>query len=691
MTAEITKDKYRNIGIMAHIDAGKTTTTERVLYYTGKEHKIGEVHDGAATMDWMEQEQERGITITSAATTCFWKDHRINIIDTPGHVDFTIEVERSLKVLDGAVAVFDGVAGVEPQSETVWRQADKYKVPRMCFINKLDRTGANFFMCVDMIRERLGAKPLLLQLPIGLEADLKGIVDLVKMKGVIWNDESLGAKFEEVEIPENLKEEAEKYRKELVETAVEQDEDLMAAYLDGKDILEDDLKKCIRKGTLDFSFVPIVCGSAFKNKGVQPLLDAVVDYLPSPLDIGEIKGTKPGTEDEIVRKFGNSEPFSALAFKVANDPFVGSLTFIRIYSGTLNAATGVMNTSKDKEERVGRMLLMHANDREDIKTASTGDIVALAGLKHTITGHTLSDPSNPILLEPMDFPDPVIEIAVEPKTKADQEKMGEALARLAKEDPSFRVSSDNESGQTIIKGMGELHLDIIVDRMKREFKVEANIGAPQVAYRETIQGTATVDYTHKKQSGGAGQFAKVKLSVEPLEPGKGREIENIVKGGSIPKEFIPGVEKGIEGVADSGILAGFPMLDYKVTIIDGLHHDVDSSVLAFEIAGRMGFKEACTKAGLKLLEPIMKVEVVTPEDHMGDVIGDLNSRRGQIGSTDKRGNATVINAMVPLANMFGYVNNLRSMSQGRAQYTMTFDHYEKVPQNVQDEVTKKLA
>ena len=691
MTTEISKDKYRNIGIMAHIDAGKTTTTERVLYYTGKEHKIGEVHDGAATMDWMEQEQERGITITSAATTCFWNEHRINIIDTPGHVDFTIEVERSLKVLDGAVAVFDGVAGVEPQSETVWRQADKYKVPRMCFINKLDRTGANFFMCVDMIRERLGAKPLLLQLPIGLEADLKGIVDLVKMKGVIWNDESLGAKFEEVDIPENLKAEADKYRKELVETAVEQDESLMESYLDGKEISEVDLKKCIRKGTLSFSFVPIVCGSAFKNKGVQPLLDAVVDFLPSPLDIGEIKGTKPGTEEVIIRKFGNSEPFSALAFKVANDPFVGSLTFIRIYSGTLNTASGVMNSSKDKEERVGRMLLMHANDREDIKTASTGDIVALAGLKHTITGHTLCDSSNQILLEPMDFPDPVIEIAVEPKTKADQEKMGEALARLAKEDPSFRVSSDNESGQTIIKGMGELHLDIIVDRMKREFKVEANIGAPQVAYRETIQGTATVDYTHKKQSGGAGQFAKVKLSVEPLAPGKGREIENIVKGGAIPKEFIPGVEKGIEGVADSGILAGFPMLDYKVVIIDGLHHDVDSSVLAFEIAGRMGFKEACTKAGLKLLEPIMKVEVVTPEDHMGDVIGDLNSRRGQIGSTDKRGNATVINAMVPLANMFGYVNNLRSMSQGRAQYTMTFDHYEKVPQNVQDEVTKKLA
>ena len=691
MDKEILKDKYRNIGIMAHIDAGKTTTTERILYYTGKEHKIGEVHDGAATMDWMEQEQERGITITSAATTCFWNDHRINIIDTPGHVDFTIEVERSLKVLDGAVAVFDGVAGVEPQSETVWRQADKYKVPRMCFINKLDRTGANFFMCVGMLKERLGANPLLLQLPIGIESDLKGVIDLVKMKGIVWNDESLGAKFDIVEIPADLKSEADKYRKELVEMAVEQDEKLMEAYLEGKEISETDLKKCIRKGTLNFSFVPVICGSAFKNKGVQPLLDAVVDYLPSPLDIGQITGTKPDSEDEIVRKFSNTEPFSALAFKVANDPFVGSLTFIRIYSGTLNAGTGVLNTTKDKEERIGRMLLMHANNREDIKSASTGDIVALAGLKYTITGHTLCDSSNPIVLEPMDFPEPVIEIAVEPKTKGDQEKMGEALARLAKEDPSFRVSSDNESGQTIIKGMGELHLDIIVDRMKREFKVEANIGAPQVAYRETIQGTATVDYTHKKQSGGAGQFARVKLSVEPQLPGKGRAVENLIKGGAIPKEFIPGVEKGIEGVADSGILAGFPMLDYKVTLLDGLHHDVDSSALAFEIAGRMGFKEACTKAGLKLLEPIMKVEVVTPEDHMGDVIGDLNSRRGQIGSTDKRGNATVINAMVPLANMFGYVNTLRSMSQGRAQYTMSFDHYEKVPQNVQDEVTKKLA
>src|SRR6056300_1867012 len=659
MQQDISKDKYRNIGIMAHIDAGKTTTTERVLYYTGKEHKIGEVHDGAATMDWMEQEQERGITITSAATTCFWRDHRINIIDTPGHVDFTIEVERSLKVLDGAVAVFDGVAGVEPQSETVWRQADKYKVPRMCFVNKLDRTGANFFMCVDMIRERLGAKPLLLQLPIGLESDLQGVVDLVKMKGVVWDDESLGAKFNEVEIPADLKEQADKYRQELVETAVEQDEALMEAYLEGKEISEEDLKKCIRKGTLSFAFVPIVCGSAFKNKGVQPLLDAVVDFLPSPIDIGEIKGTKPGTEDQLTRKFSNSEPFAALAFKVANDPFVGSLTFIRIYSGTIKTGTAVYNTSKDKEERVGRMLLMHANSREDIKEANAGDIVALAGLKNTITGHTLCDENNPVLLEPMEFPEPVIEIAVEPKTKADQEKMGEALGRLAAEDPSFRVTSDEESGQTIIKGMGELHLDIIVDRMKREFKVEANVGAPQVAYRETLENASEVEYTHKKQSGGAVQFEKVKLLVETQEPGKGRAVESKIKGGAIPKEFIPGVEKGIETVSDSGILAGFPMIDYKVTILDGLHHDVDSSVLAFELASRSCFKEACTKGGLKLLEPVMRVEVVTPEDYMGDVIRDLNSRRGQISTQEQRGNATVITAMVPLANMFGYINNLR--------------------------------
>ena len=691
MTKKYTLDKYRNIGIMAHIDAGKTTTTERILYYTGKSHKIGEVHDGAATMDWMEQEQERGITITSAATTCFWRDNRINIIDTPGHVDFTIEVERSLKVLDGAVAVFDGVAGVEPQSETVWRQADKYKVPRICFINKLDRTGADFFRCVDMIKERLGAKPLVLQIPVGMEADLKGIVDLVKMKAVIWQNEDLGAKFDLVDIPSELKEQADKYRKELVETAVEEDEKLMEDYLNGKEPSEIDLIKCIRKGTLGFNFVPITTGSAFKNKGVQPLLDAVIDFLPSPKDLVSIEGTKLGSEEKIQMKFADSEPFSGLAFKVANDPFVGSLTFVRIYSGTLKSGTAVYNSSKEKTERVGRMLLMHANSREDIKEATAGDIVALAGLKHTITGHTLCEESNPVLLEPMEFPDPVIEIAVEPKTKADQEKMGEALGRLAKEDPSFRVTSDEESGQTIIKGMGELHLDIIVDRMKREFKVEANIGAPQVAYRETILGSSEVTYIHKKQSGGAGQFAKVTLLVEPLEAGKGREIENKIKGGAIPKEFIPGVEKGVESVADSGILAGFPLIDYKVTILDGLHHDVDSSVLAFEIASRMCFKDACNKAQLKLLEPIMKVEVVTPEDFMGDVIGDLNSRRGQVGSTEPRGNATAIQATVPLANMFGYINNLRSSTQGRAQYTMQFSHYDKVPQNVQDEVTKKLA
>ncbi len=686
-----TLDKYRNIGIMAHIDAGKTTTTERVLYYTGKSHKIGEVHDGAATMDWMEQEQERGITITSAATTCFWQDHRINIIDTPGHVDFTIEVERSLKVLDGAVAVFDGVAGVEPQSETVWRQADKYKVPRICFVNKLDRTGADFFRCVDMIRDRLGAKPLPIQVPIGIESSLTGVVDLVKMKAQVWKNEALGAEWEYKDIPEDLKEISQKYRTELVEMAVEQDEQLMESYLNGDEIKEEDLIKCIRKGTLNFSFVPILTGSAFKNKGVQPLLDAVINYLPSPIDIGSIKGTKPDSEEEIEMKFEDGAGFSALAFKVANDPFVGSLTFIRVYSGTIKTGTGIYNSSKEKEERVGRMLLMHANSREDIKEANAGDIVALAGLKYTITGHTLCDEEKPVLLEPMEFPDPVIEIAVEPKTKADQEKMGEALGRLAKEDPSFRVTSDEESGQTIIKGMGELHLDIIVDRMKREFKVEANVGAPQVAYRETLENASEVEYTHKKQSGGAGQFAKVKLLVEPQEPGAGRSVESKIKGGAIPKEFIPGVEKGIETVSDNGILAGFPMIDYKVTILDGLHHDVDSSVLAFELASRACFKEACTKGTLKLLEPVMRVEVVTPEDYMGDVIGDLNSRRGQISTQEQRGNATVITAMVPLANMFGYINNLRSMSQGRAQYSMFFDHYSKVPQNVQDEVTKKIA
>ncbi len=683
--------KYRNIGIMAHIDAGKTTTTERILYYTGKSHKIGEVHDGAATMDWMEQEQERGITITSAATTCFWQDHRINIIDTPGHVDFTIEVERSLKVLDGAVAVFDGVAGVEPQSETVWRQADKYKVPRICFVNKLDRTGADFFRCVEMIKDRLGAKPLVLQVPVGIESSLTGVIDLVKMKAQIWKNEALGAEWEYKEIPDDLKEISNKYRTELVELAVEQDEKLMESYLNGDEIKEEDLIKCIRKGTLSFDFVPVLTGSAFKNKGVQPLLDAVVNYLPSPEDISSIKGTKVGSDEEVEMKFQDNSPFSALAFKVANDPFVGSLTFIRVYSGTIKSGTSIYNSSTDKEERVGRMLLMHANSREDIKEANAGDIVSLAGLKNTMTGHTLCNKDKPVLLEPMEFPDPVIEIAVEPKTKGDQEKMGEALARLAKEDPSFRVSSDEESGQTIIKGMGELHLDIIVDRMKREFKVEANVGAPQVAYRETIEKSAEFEYIHKKQSGGAGQFAKVKLLIEPQEPGKGRLVESAIKGGAIPKEFIPGVEKGIETVSDSGILAGFPMIDYKVTIVDGLHHDVDSSVLAFELASRACFKEACTQGGLKLLEPIMRVEVVTPEDYMGDVIGDLNSRRGQINTQDQRGNATVITAMVPLANMFGYINSLRSMSQGRAQYSMFFDHYSKVPQNVQDEVTKKVA
>ena len=581
--------------------------------------------------------------------------------------------------------------GVEPQSEAVWRQADKYKVPRICFVNKLDRTGADFFNCVEMIKDRLGSKPLVIQIPVGIEASFKGVVDLVKMKAVLWKEEKLGAEFEYVEIPTDLKKQAEKYRKELLETAVEQDEKLMEDYLNGKEISESDLISCIRKGGLKFDFVPVLTGSAFKNKGVQPLLDAVVNYLPSPKDIGSIKGTKPNSKDEVKRKFDDNEPFSALAFKVATDPFVGTLTFIRIYSGTLKAATGIYNTTRDKEERVGRMLLMHANSREDVKEAHTGDIVALAGLKYTITGHTLSDEDNPIVLEPMEFPDPVLEIAVEPKTKADQEKMGEALGRLAREDPSFRVTSDEESGQTIIKGMGELHLDIIIDRMKREFKVEANIGAPQVAYRETILRSANNTYIHKKQSGGAGQFAKVELSVEPLPPGQGREIENKIKGGAIPKEFIPGVEKGIESVADSGILAGFPIIDYKVTILDGLHHDVDSSVLAFEIASRFCFKEACTKGTLKLLEPVMRVEVITPEDYMGDVIGDLNSRRGQVSTTDKRGNATVISAMVPLANMFGYINNLRSMSQGRAQYSMFFDHYEKVPQNVQDEVTKKMA
>ena len=684
-------ERYRNIGIMAHIDAGKTTTTERVLYYTGRSYKIGEVHDGAATMDWMEQEQERGITITSAATTCFWNDHRVNIIDTPGHVDFTIEVERALRVLDGAVAVFDSVAGVEPQSETVWRQADKYHVPRICFINKMDRIGADFYRCVDMIIDRLGATPLVLQMPLGAESEFAGIVDIMQMKAIRWLDESLGAEFEIIDIPDNLKAKAEEYRAQMIETAVEQDDDAMEAYLEGNEPDEATLKACIRKGTIAGAFVPVTCGSAFKNKGVQPLLDAVVDFLPSPLDVGAVNGVAMDGETPIKRNPSDEEPFAGLAFKVMNDPFVGTLTFVRVYSGVLETGTSAQNTVKDQRERVGRMLLMHSNSREDIKEARAGDIVAIAGLKNTTTGDTLTDPTKQVILERMEFPDPVIEVAVEPKTKGDQEKMSTALQRLAAEDPSFRVSVDHESGQTIIKGMGELHLEILVDRMRREFKVDANVGAPQVAYRETITKTAEIDYTHKKQTGGSGQFARVKMTFAPAETGEGFVFENKVVGGNIPKEYIPGVEKGLNSSKDTGVLTGFPVIDFKVTLTDGASHDVDSSVLAFEIAARAAFKEGMQKAGPRLLEPIMKVEVVTPEDYMGDIIGDLNSRRGQVGGMDQRGNARVIDAMVPLANMFGYVNTLRSMSQGRAQYTMQFDHYEQVPQAVADEVRASLA
>jgi elongation factor G len=684
-------ERYRNIGIMAHIDAGKTTTTERVLYYTGRSYKIGEVHEGTATMDWMEQEQERGITITSAATTCFWEDHRINIIDTPGHVDFTIEVERSLRVLDGAVAVFDSVAGVEPQSETVWRQADKYGVPRICFVNKMDRTGADFKRCVAMMVDRLGANPAVLQLPIGVEADFIGLVDLVRMKALRWRDETLGAEFDLVDIPADMLDEAQTYRATLVEQAVEQDDDALAAYLDGEEPDEATLKRCIRKGTIAGTLIPVLCGSAFKNKGVQPLLDAVVEYLPSPIDVAAINGVKMNSDEPVVRKCSDDEPFAALAFKIMSDPFVGSLTFVRAYSGVLNTGTMVLNSVKDNRERAGRMLLMHANHREDVKEIRAGDIVALAGLKNTTTGDTLCDPQHPVVLERMEFPEPVIEIAVEPKTKGDQEKMGQALARLATEDPSFRVSVDHESGQTVIKGMGELHLEIIVDRMKREFKVDANVGAPQVAYRETITRPAEIDYTHRKQTGGSGQYAKVKIRFEPLPPGSGFVFENEVVGGTVPKEFVPGVEKGLKGAAENGIIAGFPMIDFKAELFDGDYHDVDSSALAFEIAARAAFKEGIVKAAPRLLEPVMRVEVVTPDDYMGDVIGDLNSRRGQVTGMDSRGNARVINAMVPLANMFGYVNQLRSMSQGRAQYTMHFDHYEQVPPAISDEVRAKMA
>ena len=684
-------ENYRNIGIMAHIDAGKTPTTERVLYYTGRSHKIGEVHDGAATMDWMEQEQERGITITSAATTTFWKDHRINIIDTPGHVDFTIEVERSLRVLDGAICVFDSVAGVEPQSETVWRQANKYNVPRMCFVNKMDRTGANFYRCVDMIKERLGSIPLVTQLPLGVEADFLGIIDLITMKQLKWKDETLGAEFDSEDIGEDLKITSEKYREQLIELAVEQDDVAMEAYLEGQEPSEDVLKKCIRKGTINGSFVPVLCGSAFKNKGVQPMLDAVIDYLPSPLDLPPVKGINPKDDTEMSRELKDEEHFSALAFKIMNDPFVGTLTFCRVYSGTVETGTSVLNTVKDNKERIGRMLLMHANHREDIKEATSGDIIAVCGLKNVTTGDTLCDIQNPIILEKMEFPDPVIEVAVEPKTKADQEKMGVALGRLAREDPSFRVTSDNESGQTIIKGMGELHLDIIVDRMKREFKVEANVGAPQVAYRETITGEADIDYTHKKQSGGAGQFARVKMQVSPGEVGKGLQFKNTVVGGNIPNEYIPGVQKGIQNAMTSGVVAGFPVTDVNVVLYDGAYHDVDSSVMAFELAGRAAFREGLQKALPKLLEPVMRVEVVTPEDFVGDVIGDLNSRRGQVQGMEPQGVATLIRAMVPLGTMFGYVNNLRSLTQGRANYSMFFEKYDQVPEMIAEEVKQKLA
>lgn len=677
---------YRNIGIMAHIDAGKTTTTERILYYTGKTHKIGEVHEGTATMDWMVQEQERGITITSAATTCFWKEHRINIIDTPGHVDFTIEVERSLRVLDGAVAVFDSVAGVEPQSETVWRQANKYKVPRICFVNKMDRLGANFYRCVEMIKDRLGSQPAVIQLPIGSESSFVGIIDLVLMKAIIWHDDNLGARFTYEDIPEEMKEISQKYRQELLDLIVDQDDELFEKYLLTHDLSEDDIKKCLRLGTLKFSFVPVLCGSAFKNKGVQTLLDAVLDYLPSPLDVPPVVGIVPGTENSEERLPDPKAPFSGLAFKIANDPFVGTLTYFRIYSGTITSGMQVINSVKGKKEKIGRMLQMHANSREDIKQETCGGIVALAGLKLTDTGDTLCDSDHPIILERMEFPVPVISVAVEPKTKADQERMGVALARLKREDPSFFFSADPETGETVISGMGELHLEIIVDRMKREFNVEASVGQPQVAYRETISRAYEIDYTHKKQSGGAGQFARIKIRFEPLEPGQGFIFASEIFGGAVPKEFIPAVEKGFEMAKETGVLTGAPMVDFKATLVDGAYHDVDSSPLAFEIAARAAYREGIAKAHPKLLEPIMKVEVVTPEDYVGDIIGDINSRRGQILGMDQQLNARVITANVPLSCMFGYVSTLRSMSQGRAIYSMTFDHYEEVPKSIVDKL-----
>ena len=684
-------EDYRNFGIMAHIDAGKTTTTERILYYSGKSHKIGEVHDGAATMDWMEQEQERGITITSAATTTFWNDKRLNIIDTPGHVDFTIEVERSLRVLDGAVCVLDGNQGVEPQTETVWRQADKYGVPRVVFVNKMDKIGADFYRCFDEIKTKVGGRPVAIQLPIGAESDFKGIIDLVRMTGVVWEDEALGAKFRDVEIPADMKDKAVEARQVLIEAAVELDDTAMEAYLDGTEPDEATLKRLIRKAVRHITFIPVLCGSAFKNKGVQPLLDAVVDYLPCPLDREAIKGVNVDTGEEMTRLPGDKEPFSMLAFKIMDDPFVGTITFARVYSGMIESGTTVLNSTKEKKERIGRMLLMHANNREDIKEAYSGDIVALAGLKETRTGDTLCDMQKPVILERMEFPEPVIEIAIEPKSKADQEKLGVALSKLAAEDPSFRVSTDQESGQTILKGMGELHLDIKVDILRRTYKVDANIGAPQVAYREKLTKRVEIDYTHKKQTGGTGQFARVKIVFEPGEAGAGASFESKVVGGAVPKEYIPGVEKGINSVMGSGILAGFPVVDVKATLIDGAFHDVDSSVLAFEIASRAAFREALQKGGSVLLEPIMKVEVTSPEDYTGSVMGDLLSRRGQVQGQDMRANAVVINAMVPLSNMFGYVNQLRSFSQGRANYTMQFDHYEQVPAGEAAKVQAKYA
>ncbi|KEO54614.1 elongation factor G [Thioclava pacifica] len=707
MARDYPLERYRNFGIMAHIDAGKTTTTERILYYTGKSHKIGEVHDGAATMDWMEQEQERGITITSAATTTFWQwqedptaegtddtKFRYNIIDTPGHVDFTIEVERSLAVLDGAVALLDGNAGVEPQTETVWRQADRYKVPRLVFVNKMDKIGADFFNCVKMVKDRTGATPVPVNFPIGAEDQLEGIVDLITMEEWVWKGEDLGAAWVRQPIRDDLKATADEWRAHMIEHAVEMDDDAMMAYLEGEEPDVPTLRKLIRKGCLSMSFVPVLGGSAFKNKGVQPLLNAVVDFLPSPLDVPPYMGFSPDDESEernIARHASDEEPFSGLAFKIMNDPFVGSLTFTRIYSGVINKGDSILNSTKGKKERLGRMMMMHSNNREEIESAYAGDIIALAGLKETTTGDTLCAVNAPVVLETMTFPDPVIEIAVEPKSKADQEKMGLALQRLAAEDPSFRVETDLESGQTIMKGMGELHLDILVDRMKREFKVEANIGAPQVAYRETISQPAEIDYTHKKQTGGTGQFARVKLEITPTEPGEGYSFESKIVGGAVPKEYIPGVEKGIKSVMDSGPLAGFPVIDFKVALVDGAFHDVDSSVLAFEIATRAAMREGLRKAGAKLLEPMMKVEVVTPEEYTGGIIGDLTSRRGQVQGQDTRGNAVVVNAFVPLANMFGYINNLRSMSSGRAVFTMIFDHYEAVPQNISDEIQKKYA